>query len=150
MQLRLRTKLTLITTGLIFLVSAMLSLVFLVRLMDQDLSEANQRASELAQQVFQQAQQAISDARARGEVPASSDARDVHEYVRQSFEASERLQSQLDAAKGASYIYEVSITDKDGLVLVSTDKTQPGNFESRHIPISQLIQKNYVKQLALL
>src|SRR5690242_7551470 len=93
MQLRLRTKLTLITTGLIFLVSAMLSLVFLVRLMDQDLSEANQRASELAQQVFQQAQQAISDARARGEVPASSDARDVHEYVRQAFESSERLQS---------------------------------------------------------
>lgn len=150
MQLRLRTKLTLITTGLIFLVSAMLSLVFLVRLMDEDLSEANQRASELAQQVFQQAQQAISDARARGEVPASSDARDVHEYVRQAFEDSERLQSQLDAAIGASYIYEVSITDKDGLVLVSTDKTQPGNFEARHIPISQLIQKNFVKQLALL
>lgn len=151
MQLRLRTKLTLITTGLIFLVSALLSLVFLVRLMDEDLSEADQRTNELAQQVFQQAQQAVSDARARGEVPTSSDPQDVNEYVRQSFEASEGLQSQLDAAIGAvPYIREVSIANENGMILVSSDKSQPGNFETRHPPIAQLLQKNFVRQLALL
>lgn len=151
MQLRLRTKLTLITTGLIFVVSAALSLVFLVRLMDEDLTEARERASELAQQVFQQAQQAISDARALGEVPASNDPRDVHEYVRKSFEASEGLQSQLDSAVGAvQLIYEVSIADKDGLVLVSSDKSKVGDFEPRHTPMSQLVQQNFVKQMALL
>lgn len=151
MQLRLRTKLTLIMTGLMFLVVAVLSVVFLARLMSEVLGEANQKANELAQQVFQQARHAISDAKSQGMVPASRDPQEIHDYVRHSFEISDGLQSQLDAAIGSvPYIYEVSITDHDGLVLVSSDRNQPGKFVARHPPMSQLVQKNFIQQLALL
>lgn len=151
MQLRLRTKLTLIMTGLMFLVVAVLSVVFLARLMDEVLREANQRANELAEQVFQQAKHAIADAKAQGLVPESRDPQDIHDYVRHAFEISEGLQSQLDSAIGnVRNIYEVSITDRNGLVLVSSDKNKPGKYEARHPAMSQLLQKNFIQQIALL
>jgi PAS domain S-box-containing protein len=125
--------------------------VFLARLMDEVLREANQRANELAEQVFQQAKHAIADAKAQGLVPESRDPQDIHDYVRHAFEISEGLQSQLDSAIGnVRNIYEVSITDRNGLVLVSSDKNKPGKYEARHPAMSQLLQKNFIQQIALL
>ena len=66
MQLRLRTKLTLVMTGLVLLVAAVLSGVFAAQLLDQLLQATSKRASELAQQVFLQAQHALTDAATAG------------------------------------------------------------------------------------
>ena len=49
MQLRLRTKLTIVMTGLVLLVVAVLSGVFLVQLLQQTLLDTDKRASDLAQ-----------------------------------------------------------------------------------------------------
>jgi PAS domain S-box-containing protein len=151
MQLRLRTKLTLIMAGLVFLVVAVLSGVFGALLMDTVLREANQRASELAQQIFLQAKQAISDAREQGILPASRDPQEIHDYVRHAFEINDGLKSQLEAAIGfVPYIYEVSVTDKDGIALVSSDPNQAGNFVPHHTPIEQMVQRNFFRQLSML
>jgi PAS domain S-box-containing protein len=151
MQLRLRTKLTLIMTGLVFLVVAVLSVVFVARLMGEVLREANQRATELAQQVFLQARHAISDAKAMGVLPASRDPQEIHDYVRHTFESNDGLRSQLDAAIGTvPYIYEVSITDHQGMVLVSSDPNQQGNYVPRRTPLAQLVQRNFIRQLNML
>ena len=48
MQLRLRTKLTLVMTGLVLLVVAVLSGVFLAQLLQQTLLETDKRANDLA------------------------------------------------------------------------------------------------------
>jgi len=150
MQLRLRTKLTLVMTGLVVLVVAVLSGVFVGQLLEQVLQETDKRAHEIAQQVFQQAQRALTDAAEQGLRPASNEPQDIHDYVRRAFEINESLRAQLKAAKDTPSIYEVSITDHNGMALVSTDESLPGKFLPRHAPLSQLTQRGYVQQVKVL
>jgi PAS domain S-box-containing protein len=150
MQLRLRTKLTMVMTGLVVLVVAVLSGVFVGQLLEQVLQETDKRAHEIAQQVFQQAQRALTDAAEQGLRPASNEPQDIHDYVRRAFEINESLRAQLKAAKDTPSIYEVSITDHNGMALVSTDESLPGKFLPRHAPLSQLTQRGYVQQVKVL
>ena len=123
MQLRLRTKLTLEMTGLVLLVVAALSGVFVAQLLQQVLQQTDKRTREVAQQVFVQAQRALYDAAEQGMRPRSTSPTDIRDYVRQAFDISEGLRAELKAAKlDAPVIYEVSITDHDGIVLSSTDR----------------------------
>src|SRR5882762_2415446 len=151
MQLRLRTKLTLIMTGLVLLVVAVLSAVFVAQLFEQVLQQTDKRAVEIANQVFEQARRAVSEAAARGMRPASNDPEDINEYVHKAFRASEGLRAQLKAAKvDTPAIYEVSVTNNDGKVLVSTDESLIGKFLPRRTKISQLTQRGYLHQAKVL
>jgi PAS domain S-box-containing protein len=150
-QLRLRTKLTLVMTSLVLLVVVVLSAVFLGELLEQVLQETHSRVTYIAQLVLIQAQNALNDARDRGLRPSSNASEDIHDYVRHSFEINEGLQGQLDAA--ASHykpLYELSIVDDDGIVLISTDKSLPGKFEPRRTPLSQLVQRGFLHQIKVL
>src|SRR6266852_3507642 len=150
MQLRLRTKLTLVMTGLVLLVVAVLSGVFAAQLLDQLLQETSKRANDLAGQVFLQAQHALTDALEHGLRPASDSPEEIHDYVRHAFEINDGLRTQLKAAKDNPLIYEVSITDHDSMVLISTDETLPGRFLPRRVPLSQLVQRNFLHQVKVL
>src|SRR5882724_740469 len=150
MQLRLRTKLTLVMTGLVLLVAAVLSGVFAAQLLDQLLQATKDRASDLANQVFVQAQHALTDAAQQGLRPASDSPQEIHDFVRHAFEIDEGLHTQLKAAKDNLLIYEVSITDQDGMVLVSTDENLPGKSLPRRTPLSQLVQRNFLHQVKVL
>jgi len=150
MQLRLRTKLTLVMTGLVLLVAAVLSGVFAAQLLDQLLQGTSKRADDLANQVFLQAKHALLEAAQRGLRPASDSPQEIHDFVRHAFEISEGLRTQLRAAKENALIYEVSITDLDGMVLVSTDENLPGQFLPRRTPLSQLVQRNFLHQVKVL
>src|SRR5713226_2585089 len=121
MQLRLRTKLTLVMTALVLLVAAVLSGVFAAQLLDQLLQATSKRADDLAGLVFSQAHQALIEAAQKGLRPASDAPEEIHDYVRHAFEINEGLRTQLKAAKQNLLIYEVSITDIQGVVLISTD-----------------------------
>src|SRR5467141_2140890 len=146
MQLRLRTKLTLVMTSLVLLVAAVLSGVFAAQLLDQLLQATKDRAGDLAGQVFLQAQHSLTDAGQQGLRPASDSPQEIHDYVRHAFEINEGLHTQLKAAKENPLIYEVSITDQDGKVMVSTDENLPGKFLPKRIPLSQLVQRNFLHQ----
>ncbi|HWZ26738.1 MAG TPA: HAMP domain-containing protein, partial [Verrucomicrobiae bacterium] len=150
MQLRLRTKLTIVMTGLVLLVVAVLSGVFLAQLLEQTLLETDKRASDLAHQVFVQAQHALADAANQGLRPSSDDPDDVHDYVRRAFEINAGLQAQLEAAISSPSVYEVSITDDQGLVLISNDQSLPGKTRPRRPPLSQLVQSGFVNQVKVL
>ncbi len=150
MQLRLRTKFTLVMTGLALLVAAVLSGVFAAQLLDQLLQATNKRADDLANQVFLQAKHALLEAGQRGLRPASDVPQEIHDFVRHAFEINEGLRTQLKAAKENPLIYEVSITDLDGMVLVSTDENLPGSFLPRRTPLSQLVQRNFLHQVKVL
>ena len=69
MQLGLRTKLTLIMTGLVLFTVTALSLIFLEQLLQRVLFETDQRANDLARGVFDSAGHALEDEAAR--IPAS-------------------------------------------------------------------------------
>jgi PAS domain S-box-containing protein len=150
MQLRLRTKFTLVMTSLVLLVVAVLSAVFAAQLLEQLLQATNKRADDLASQVFLQAQHALADAGEQGLRPASDSPQEIHDYVRHAFEISEGLRTQLKAATDNPLIYEVSITDHDGMVLISTDESLPGKFSPRRTPLSQLVQRNFLHQVKVL
>jgi PAS domain S-box-containing protein len=150
MQLRLRTKLTLVMTGLVLLVAAVLSGVFAAQLLEQLLQATKDRASDLANQVFFQAQHALTDAGRQGLRPSADSPQEIHDFVRHAFEIDEGLHTQLKAAKENALIYEVSITDQDGMVLVSTDENLPGKFLPRRSPLSQLVQRNFLHQVKVL
>jgi signal transduction histidine kinase/type II secretory pathway pseudopilin PulG len=151
MQLRLRTKLTLIMTGLVLLVVAVLSAVFVAQLFEQVLQQTDKRTVEIANQVFEQARRALTEAAARGLLPASNDPNDINEYVQKAFRTSEGLRAQLKAAKvDTPAIYEVSITNNDGKVLISTDESLAGRFLPRRTKISQLTQRGYLHQARVL
>src|SRR5229473_2070950 len=150
MQLRLRTKLTLVMTSLVLLVAAVLSGVFAAQLLEQLLSATNTRAEDLAKQVFFQAKHALLEAGRQGLRPASDAPEEIHDFVRHSFEISDGLRTGLKAAKDNPLIYEVSITDLDGMVLASTDENLPGSFLPRRTPLSQLVQRNFLHQVKVL
>ncbi|HXY25840.1 MAG TPA: ATP-binding protein [Candidatus Acidoferrum sp.] len=150
MQLRLRTKFTLVMTSLVLLVVAVLSGVFAAQLLDQLLQATNKRVNDVADDVFRQAQRALADANEQGFRPASDSPQEIHDYVRHAFEISDGLRTQLSAAKRDLLIYEVSITDRDGSVLASTDANLLGTYLPRRNPLTQLVQRNFLHQVKVL
>src|SRR5258708_17307873 len=137
-------------TGLVLLVAAVLSGVFAAQTLDQLLQATQKRADDLANQVFLQAKQALLEAGQKGLRPASDAPEEIHDFVRHAFEISEGLRTQLKAAKENPLIYEVSITDLDGMVLVSTDENLPGSFLPRRAPLSQLVRRSFLHQVRVL
>jgi PAS domain S-box-containing protein len=150
MQLRLRTKLTLVMSGLVLLVVAAVSVVFAAQLMDQELQQTDKRADEIARDVLDRAKQAVRDAANAGLRPESTDPRDIHDYVRHAFEINEGLRAQLATAKATPGIYEVDITDLEGMVLVSTEESLQGRFFLRNTPLSNLTQRGFIHAVKVL
>jgi PAS domain S-box-containing protein len=150
MQLRLRTKLTLVMTGLVLVVVTAVSGVYFAQLLQQVLDQSERRASEIARSTFEQINGALRDAKAQGWRPESNSPDDIHDYVAYALGASQGLQAQLQAANASSGIYEVSITDHEGRVLASTDKSLVGKFPLRRSPLTQLTQRGILHQLKIL
>ncbi len=150
MQLRLRTKLTLVMTGLVLLVVAAVSGVYFAQLIQQVLDQSERRASELARSTFEQINGALRNAKAQGWRPESNSPGDIRDYVAYALGVSQGLQAQLQAANSSSGIYEVSVTDHDGMVLASTDKSLVGKFALRRPPLAQLTQRGILHQMKVL
>ena len=151
MQLRLRTKLTLVMTGLVFLVVVVLSGVYFARLTGQVIQETYNRANELTQQVFAQAKRSLADARQSGLQAASDSPDDRRDYVRQAFERNEGLSEELQAPLGANaWMYDVMIVDKYGMVLASSDPQMPGTTAAPRPLFTQLERANIFKQMKAL
>src|SRR5262249_10783030 len=149
--LRLRTKLTLVMTGLVFLVVVVLSGVFFARLTGQVILETNNRANELTQQVFAQAKRAIADARTTGLQATSEAFDDRRDYVRQAFERSEGLTEAMRASLGVNpSILDVSIVDKYGMVLASADPQMPGTSAPVRPAFVRLANGNIIRQMKAL
>ena len=88
--------------------------------------DTDKRANELAREVFDSARHSLVDAKAQGLRPTSDDPQETHEYVKRAFEVSEGLTSRLQSATDSPSVYEISVVDRDGIVLVSSDPSLPG------------------------
>jgi PAS domain S-box-containing protein len=150
MQLGLRTKLTLIMTALVLFTAVAVSLIFLEQLLQRVLFETDQRAHELVRDVYESAGHALDDARQRGFLPTSNEEEDTHDYVRKAFETSDWLETRLKSSTDAPWVYEVSIVDRNGEVLVSSDPAQNGKIALRRPSLSQLVQIPFIKQVRIL
>jgi PAS domain S-box-containing protein len=151
MQLGLRAKLTMVMTALALLMTLALSMFFLQQELQQALQDSQSRANELAKQIFEWAKHADDDAQAKGVRPASDDPQEILDFVRNAFETNDALNYQLTTAGGDNTsIYEMSIVDRNGLVLVSSDPSLAGKVVPRRPPLSRLVDSPIVKQIKIL
>src|ERR1700683_1873866 len=127
MRLSLKTRFTLATSLLVLVVVTVVWTLYLGRLTRQTLRQANDRAEFMAHELLQAAQNALAEAAERGETPASVQPEDIRAYVQRAFDNSRTLNALRESAVGYSLtIIEVTITDRDGKVLVSSDESLRG------------------------
>jgi PAS domain S-box-containing protein len=150
MQLRLRTKLTLVMTGLVLLVAAAVSGVYFALLLQQVLDQSEKHAQDIANNTFIQVKGALLAAESAGWRPESNSPEDIRDYVSYALGSSQGLQAQLKAAAASTSIYEVSITDSQGTVLASTDEALRGKFRERRPPLSELTRRGFLHQIKVL
>ena len=151
MRLSLKTKFTLATSLLVLAVVAVVSSLYLGRLMRQTLRQANDTANFVAQQVYGACGDALKDANERGESPASLDPVDLRRYVRHAFDNSSTLNSLIESDVGISpTIYEITITDANGTVLVSSDASLRDMKVAGRPPLSSLVRTGVFQQMRLL
>ena len=151
MRLSLKTKFTLATSLLVLAVVTVVSGLYLGRLTSQVLRQADDRARFVAQQVFLACQNALAEAAETGHGPRSSQEDDVLDYVRQTLDNSSPLNSLIESAVGYSAtIYEITISDKNGNVLVSSDASQRGQKVPVRPRAATLVGASFIEQLRTL
>jgi len=151
MRLSLKTKFTLATSLLVLAVVTIVSTLYLARLTRQVLRQADDRARFVAQQIFLACQNALGDSAERGESPASPSSDDLRRYVMRSFDDSSTLNSLIESAVGYSpTIYEVTISDRNGIVLVSSDASLRGQKVANRPSVSSFVRTGFFEQLRTL
>ena len=148
MHLRLKTKITLIMAFLVLAVVGVNSTLYVATLTRQVIRQADNRARLVSQQVFLQAYNALADATRSGDAPASNSADDLRAYVQKALDDSAALTSLIDAEVGYSFqVYEVSISDINGMVLISSDASLPGKQSATRTNLAQLVSSSFLGQL---
>jgi len=148
MRLSLKTKLTLATSLLVLAVVAVVSGLYLGRLMRQTLRQANDNAGFVAQQVYSACGNALKQATERGDAPVTVSPADLHAFVRRAFDNSSTLNSLIESDVGISpIIYEITISDKDGIVLLSSDASLRDQKVAARPPLSSLARAGFFQQL---
>ena len=152
MRLSLKTKFTLAISLLVLAVVAVVSGLYLGQLTKQVLRQSEDRASLVARQVFFACRSALLDAAEHGETPASPSDADLRQYVQRALDNSSALNSLLESALGyTATIYEITITDQNGIVLISSDAGLRGQKLAERPDISSLVHtQRFFQQLRTL
>jgi signal transduction histidine kinase len=148
MGLRLKTKITLITALLVLAVVTVNSAMYLRTLTQLVIRQADSRALQVSQQVLSQAQNALAEAARAGQAPASDSPEDLRIYVRKSLDENSALTSLIASEVAYSLmLYEVSISDNNGTVLISSVAAASGKQSPPKTNLAQLVSSNFLKQL---
>lgn len=148
MRLSLKTKLTLATSLLVLAVVAVVSGLYLGRLMRQIMRQANGNANFVADQVYTACNDALEEASERGDSPASDDPADLRAFVRRAFDNSSTLNSLIESDIDISpTIYEITISDTNGVVLLSSDSSLRDQKVAARLPIGSLARAGFFEQL---
>jgi PAS domain S-box-containing protein len=151
MHLRLKTKITLIISGLVLAVVLVNSWLYMATLTRQVIREADNRARQVSQEVFFQAQTSLADSASAGNAPLSNSAEDMRNYVRGSLDQNAALSSLIDAEVGYSFlVYEVTIVDHNGVALISSDASLPDRTVLARTPLDQLANSSFIDQWRVL
>ncbi len=151
MPLSLKNKFTLATALLVLIVVALVSGLYVVRLTRQVITQANDRAQFVLQQVFVSAQNALREAAENGATPLSSSPDDIHDYIQRTLEQNRGLSALIESDMSFSpTIYEITISDADGTALISSDASLPGKPVPQRRDLSQLVHASFLNQLRIL
>ena len=148
MRLSLKTKFTLAISLLVLAVVAVVSALYIARLTRQTMRQANDTAAFVAQQVYDACGNALKEAAERGESPSSPNPADMREYVRRAFDNSSMLNSLIESDVGISpTIYEITISDADGVALISSDASLRDQIVPKRPAVSTLVRASFFRQV---
>ncbi|MGH9679581.1 MAG: HAMP domain-containing protein, partial [Candidatus Acidiferrales bacterium] len=151
MHLRLKTKITLIVALLVLAVVGVNSALYIITLTRQVIRQTNDRATLVTKHIFSQINSALADSARDGNAPASESAQDLRAYVQQSLNDSDALKASIAGEVADSpLIYEVTISDSDGIVLMSSDASLPGKPTPVRTDLQQLVTSSFSGQLRAL
>ncbi|MBZ5697388.1 MAG: HAMP domain-containing protein [Acidobacteriia bacterium] len=151
MQLRLKTKITLTTALLVLAVVGVNSTLYVITLTRQVVRQADNRALQVSRRIFFQAQNALASAAKAGETPASDSPQDMREFVRKALDESAALN--LAIASETSFnstVDEVSITDTDGIALVSSVPSLLEHHPQPRTNLAELVSANFRGQIRVI
>jgi signal transduction histidine kinase len=122
--MRLKTKLVLAITGLVFLVVTVLSWLFLEQLLAQRISQSYAANDMVARQILYGTQLALNNG-LRGRQIDPNDPKALRAAVSDVLQHDEGLNGMLNSViRYSPTVFDVSIADRDGRALLSTDPTQ--------------------------
>lgn len=151
MALSLKTKFTIATALLVLIIVALISGLYVITLTRQVIRQADDRAGFVAQQVFYFAQHALVEASQSGDAPKSSRPADVRAYIQQALQDSQGVTGLLESGVGYYRdLYEITISDRDGTALVSSDTSLPGRAVAHRPSVDLLIHANFIDQMRIL
>ena len=131
--MRLKTKLVLAITGLVFLISGLLSLVYVSQLLDAAVKQSYETNHMVANQVRFALQNALENGLKDQKVDPNDPA-ELRNLAAEAVRDNEALQAVIDSANRYSLtVYDINIGDYQSRMLVSTD---PGN-EDKPLPGSR-------------
>jgi PAS domain S-box-containing protein len=151
MRLSLKTKFTVAVSVLVLAVVTIVSSLYLARLTRQVLRQADDRARFVAQEIFLACQSALTDASERGESPESTSPEAMRRYATRAFDESSTLNSLIESAVGYSpTIYEITISDRNAIVLVSSDASLRGQKVAARPSVVSFVHAGFFQQLRTL
>jgi PAS domain S-box-containing protein len=147
-RLRLKTKLVLAISGMVFTLAATLSGVYISQILHQRVRQSYDDAEFIAHQVLHTARQALETelpAELPQNAPAQGTARNIIATVLQHDAA---VASLLQSVVGYNTeVYDVALADRDGVVLVSTDAEGVDKTMPQRPPLAALRDGSVISQL---
>jgi len=148
--MRLKTKLVLIASGLTFAVVLVLSVVFLGELLRQKIYQTNDNNDGLAHNVLLMTRQAVESG-LRAKPPADRSQATLDAAVADALRSSESLLATMNGiVRYFPTVQDVSVTDADGIILVSTDPDTLNLPAAQRTGFSRLRDGGFADQLRLL
>jgi hypothetical protein len=139
LALNLKTKFTLTISSLVFIVIVLVSTLYIKQLTKQLLQQSEDHASFVARQVFAACATALTDAAGRHEAPASSSPADLRDYANRSLGNSSSLKREMESVVGYSATIYVTISDPNGIALISSDAGLHGRNVAMRPAIASLV-----------
>jgi signal transduction histidine kinase len=144
---RLKTKLVLAITGLVFLVVCTLSWIFLGQLLRQRMSQAYTANDMVAHQILFATRRA-TETNIRGPLVAPNDPKSVRAAVAQALRSDPALTALMNSAiRYSPTVFDVAIADSEGRALLSTDPTNVDHVLPHRQEYEELESGGLLRQL---
>ena len=149
-RLRLKTKLVLAITGMVFVLVGLFSYVYVSHRLRQSTTEAYTRADFVAKEIGDSARKATQVDLRKLEVDLDNPVL-VQAALERRLQEDDGLNTLLQSILAYSYtIYDAGITDVEGRAIVHTDTSLVGSRLERRDNYSALLSANFFRQLQLI
>src|SRR5664279_5748887 len=149
-RLRLKTKLLVSISGMVFVLVAVFSYVVISHRLRQSTTEAYSRALFVAKEIEESAREATQVNLPNSDIDVSDEAK-VQEAVEHRIQQDKGLNTLLQSILAYSFaIYDAGITDSSGRVIVHTDTTLIGTRVEPRESYGDVLSANVLRQLQII